>query len=403
MSVKEKVIGISRFEGGRLSFPAAVAVAGEPLAMELADIDDDGSVDCVYVARSQQDVRSFHVLYDVAKPVAGKAESADTNSPDATADVELKRLAANPAGIKVVDVDQDGLNDVLIFVKYELPILVRQVEKRKFEAVASPGAQASLIKDAAVRSIDVADVDGKTGKELLVTQNNFARSMVFADGSWKVIDQYNAKSPENRVVAVATAHLEGGVQDRPQILLLDGQKGRLQILKAGADKTYRFDKELDIGSWSSSGPIKMMLASLTGRAHSPPGIVLFDGEKFAIVLAPRGVSSNKLEQKFSYDTKIKDGSYGLLTTGDINSDGSIDLIMVEYKHNHIEILALDSKGMPVPAMRFKIFEDKTYREARPQQMPPVEPRELKVADVTGDGKADLVTVIHDRIIIYPQD
>ena len=33
----------------------------------------------------------------------------------------------------------------------------------------------------------------------------------------------------------------------------------------------------------------------------------------------------------------------------------------------------------------------------------VEPREMKIADVTGDGKANLVTVIHDRIIIYPQD
>ena len=29
--------------------------------------------------------------------------------------------------------------------------------------------------------------------------------------------------------------------------------------------------------------------------------------------------------------------------------------------------------------------------------------QMTVADVTGDGKDDLVTVIHDRIIIYPQD
>jgi len=35
--------------------------------------------------------------------------------------------------------------------------------------------------------------------------------------------------------------------------------------------------------------------------------------------------------------------------------------------------------------------------------PTVEPRELRIADVTGDGKNDLVTIVHDRIIIYPQD
>lgn len=30
-------------------------------------------------------------------------------------------------------------------------------------------------------------------------------------------------------------------------------------------------------------------------------------------------------------------------------------------------------------------------------------RGLRIADFNGDGKNDLVTVIHDRIIIYPQD
>jgi hypothetical protein len=54
-------------------------------------------------------------------------------------------------------------------------------------------------------------------------------------------------------------------------------------------------------------------------------------------------------------------------------------------------------------MRFKIFEDKGYRDDKNRGRARVEPRELKIADVTGDGKADLVTVIHDRIIIYPQD
>ncbi|GAI40330.1 unnamed protein product, partial [marine sediment metagenome] len=55
---------------------------------------------------------------------------------------------------------------ILIFVSYELPILVRQTEKRKFEVVDSPKAQASLIKDASLRSIALANVDGKAGKEL---------------------------------------------------------------------------------------------------------------------------------------------------------------------------------------------------------------------------------------------
>jgi len=420
LSVKEKVIGISKFTDGRLSFPKALDVAGEPVAMELADIDGDGSVDCVYISRSQQDTRSFRVVYNVASPQSRTDANSDSQ-------IELPRLAANPQGIKVLDVDQDGLKDVLVFVKYELPILIRQTrlgegideakeasetpsrsraDKRKFEVVESPGAQNSLLKEATLRSLSTADIDGKKRDVLLVAQNNFARSLVFADGSWKIIDQYNAKSAENRISAAAAINIYGSKKGKkPEILLLDGQKGRLQILKAGEDNAYHFEKEIDTGVWSGPAGVKMLLASLTGKAGKSwtPEILLFDGEKFAIVKTP-GNPGNfaRLERKFSYETKIKDGSYGILTTGDINGDGVVDIILVEYKNNHIEILTQNPAGNPVPAFAFKVFEDKAYRETR-QPTSGVEPSQLKVADVTGDGKPDLITVIHDRIIIYPQD
>jgi hypothetical protein len=306
--------------------------------------------------------------------------------------------------LKVIDVDQDGLKDVLIFVSYELPILVRQVQKRKFEIVDSPKAQASLIKDASLRSIAVADVDDKAGKELLVAQKNFARSLVFSQGQkWSIIDQYNAKSTENQISAVAAFDIYGeGLESMPAILLLDGRKGQLQILKTGDDKTYRPEKELDIGKWNAATHLKMLFAPLTGNMAK--SLLLFDSGKFALITPPSsGNVTQHLEQSFSYETKIKDGIYGNLTVADINSDDRIDIIMVEYRRNHIEILTLDADAKPIPAMRFKIFEQKSYRDIKGRPKSSVEPRELKVADVTNDGKNDLVTVIHDRIIIYPQD
>jgi len=184
-------------------------------------------------------------------------------------------------------------------------------------------------------------------------------------------------------------------------LLLDGQKGHLQLLKAGEDKTYRFDKQLDVGKWNAVEHLKILFAPFTG--NKVKSILLFDSEKFAIITP--SMQDNvpyHLEQLFSYETKIKDGIYGNLTAGDINSDNQIDIIMVDYKRNHIEILALDSENQPTPAFRFKLFEQKGYRDEK-RGKTNVEPRELKVADVTGDGKNDLITVIHDRIIIYPQD
>ncbi len=411
LSVKEKLIGKTKFAEDRLSFPQPIEVVGEPVAMELADINGDGNVDCVYISKDVNDVRSLKVIYNVAgadkRGKTGKHKGLDVfgETEERGANLELEKLSSDPEGIKVVDVDQDGWQDVLIFVKYEKPILVRQTAKGRFEVVDSPASQASLIKDASLSSVAVADVDGRAGKELLIAQKNFARSLIFADGSrWNVVDQYNARGTQDVISAVAAFDIEQvGPAKRPAILLLDGQKGRLEVLKAGEDGTYRFEKELDVGKWDAGAVhLKMLYAPLTGgEANS---ILLFDGAKFALVTPPsEGGAAQRLEQQFGYETEIKDGTYGNLTAGDINGDGRPDIVMVEYRHKHIEILALDGQSKPIPAMRFKIFEEKSYGDDKRQGESRVEPRELKVADVTGDGKVDLVTVIHDRIIVYPQD
>jgi hypothetical protein len=441
LSVKEKIIGKAEFAEDRLSFPQPIEAVGEPVAMELADINGDGDVDCVYISKDVNDVRNLGVIYNVGRAAGPRAEKSGKTGEHKKLDVfgeveesspelKLEKLSSDPEGIKVVDVDQDGRQDVLIFVKYEKPILVRQTAKGRFEVIDSPAAQASLIKDASLSSVAVADVDGCAGKELLIAQKNFARSLIFAEGrKWGVVDQYNAHSKQDVISTVAAFDIEqapkGGQagpangstsspsraksMERPAILLLDGQRGRLEILKAGEDETYRFEKELDVGKWDvGAGHLKMLFAPLTGgEANS---ILLFDGAKFALITPPPRLlaqssagAAQRLEQQFGYETEIKDGDYGNLTAGDINGDGRPDIVMVESRHRHIEILALDWQFKPIPAMRFKIFEEKGYREDERQGEGRVEPRELKVADVTGDGKADLVTVIHDRIIVYPQD
>ena len=304
-----------------------------------------------------------------------------------------------------MDIDQDALMDVLVFVKYETPILIHQTKKGVFKIIDSPKSNSSLISKASLSSLFAANVDGKKGKELLLAEKNFARSLIFEDGvKWRILDQYNAKSSEDNISTVGTFEIPGWDTDKkPAIMLLDGTKGRLQILKAQNNQAYRFEKQLNVGRWNPASHLKMLFDSFT--PNSAGNILIFDSEKFALITPP--IAENhllELQKQFSYETEIKKGSYGNLACGDINHDKRSDIIMVDYKRNYMEILALDPQYQPVPALRFKIFEKKSYRTGKQNNIGKfsVEPREMKIQDVTADGKKDLITIIHDRIIIYPQ-
>jgi hypothetical protein len=147
--------------------------------------------------------------------------------------------------------------------------------------------------------------------------------------------------------------------------------------------------------------MKICCAALTGSGRED--ILLFDGEKFAVVSRPSTGRLPRLAKRFTYETRIKEGAYAGFAAGDLNSDGRPEIALVEYKGDHLEILALCDDWRPLAAMRFKVFEKKSYRRQRSASKAEAEPRELAIADVTGDGKEDLIAVIHDRIIVYPQD
>jgi len=52
-------------------------------------------------------------------------------------------------------------------------------------------------------------------------------------------------------------------------------------------------------------------------------------------------------------------------------------------------------------MHFTVFEKDAHYQGR--RGSPEEPRETVIADVTGDGKADLILLVHDRVLVYPQE
>jgi len=65
-----------------------------------------------------------------------------------------------------------------------------------------------------------------------------------------------------------------------------------------------------------------------------------------------------------------------------------------------DLVIFDSQHKLIPANRWQVFEERTFRSRRSETP---EPREALVIDVTGDGRNDLVVLVHDRILVYPQE
>jgi hypothetical protein len=101
-----------------------------------------------------------------------------------------------------------------------------------------------------------------------------------------------------------------------------------------------------------------------------------------------------------YETPIKNGYLNDVISGDLDSDGRKDLVFMETAKNHLDLVMFSAAHKLVPADRWQVFEQKSFRPA-PGGF--AEPREAVVADFTGDGKNDLGVVVHDRVLIYPQE
>ena len=83
----------------------------------------------------------------------------------------------------------------------------------------------------------------------------------------------------------------------------------------------------------------------------------------------------------------------------MNGDGFVDIVSLDAGEQMCEILTLSEQSKLLYATGFKVFESKLFTGGEQEEQ---EPSQAVIADVTGDGAADLLLLAHDRVLIYPQ-
>ncbi len=384
LSEDERQIGVTQLdEKGRLPFPTLIPLEGKPLAMAVGQLQTGGKTTLAVIV-DQDGKRSL-----VTRTADGKGRSQKLS----------ENFKSNPSTMTFHDVNQDGLTDLVVLIPYEKIKVLLQVAGKDFdeEDISPPGGS---VEEPWLSSLDV-DGDGKP--ELLLAQKNFVRAVVLKQeapaqsstnqGAWvfSVKEQINGAGSNSRLVGAAA--LPNGTNAVNSLFLLDAERKELTLCERDGAGVWQVvhNVPLPYTDFENIRPLALGGSGLNS--------VAFMGKQ-AVAWMPLGGDVWDYTKLDSYETSIKDGHLNDVVTGDLKHTGRKDLVFMETAKNYLDLVIFDANHKLVPATRWQVFEERSFRSRR-SDLP--EPREALVTDVTGDGKNDLVIVVHDRILVYPQE
>lgn len=384
LSADEKQVGVARLdEKQRLPFPTLIPCDGKPLAMAVGKFQSNGPVTLAVIVDSDGK-RSL-----VTRTADGKSKTQKLS----------ENFKSNPATMAFHDVDQDGLADLVVLIPYEKVKVLRQVVGRDFEEIdiAPPGGALDQ------PWLTVADVDGDGKPELLLPQKNFLRAVVAQREAapsgptnapawiFKVKDQINGSSSNSRITAAAA--VPNGTHGVASLFLLDAERKTLTLSERDSAGVWQVVRNLELPVTEFSS---LQTIALGGPVADAVSLIGLNN------VAWQALSGDvwELKELDGYETPIKDGHLNDVVSGDLNNDGRKDLVFLETAKNYLDLVLFTADHKLVPANRWQVFEERSFHSRR-NDVP--EPREAAVADVTGDHKNDLIVLVHDRIIVYPQE
>jgi hypothetical protein len=322
--------------------------------------------------------------------------TADGNTRTQTLSAQFK---ANPASMTMFDANQDGLADLVVLIPYEKIKVLIQTTNHTFdeEDVLPPGGSSDQ------PWLSAADVDGDGKQELLLAQKNFIRAVVLQPESrnpandakpvwtFHVKDQINGASSSSRIVGAAP--LRNGSNAVASIFLLDSEQKALTLCERDAAGVWQVARNLPLPVTDFSRVQAVSLGATNANS------LAFLGVNAVGTKALHG-DVWELAELDSYETPIPDGHLTDVVAGDLNHAGRKDLVFLETAKNYLDLVSFVPPHKLAPGNRWQVFEERSFRSRRNDDM---EPREALVADVTGHGKNDLIVLVHDRILVYPQE
>jgi hypothetical protein len=402
LSEEEKAVGVSSIGAeGRLDFPRPIpfkTAGATPTLMAFVPLKDNPAL-AVIMKDKRDYTLELHTREGPEGAAPAKGGSPEWRAKIAT--ISLKDVKRDPAAILPYDFDRDGTPDLLILTPGEPMMMVRCTLQ---DGVLTPEKvltkesipQFGLVQAAGPDNTALLDVDGDGKDELLIADANFVRACAYdTKNGWRVVDQVNIPDATTQLVGLALLggdKASGSEAAATRIVAADKANGRLLILARNEAKRWVLRERVRLLGFTV-GPIRAGSFGGDGR----PSILCLSDDAFAVVHL--GGQRPALEQFAAWRVDAENRLEHDMAAGDLNSDGYQDLVVLDAKEQMCQILTFSASRKVYPATEFKVFESRLFTRGESREM---EPSEAIVTDCTGDKKDDLLLVVHDRVIIYPQ-
>ena len=381
VSREERMIGVSRYKDGRLSFPEAYPSDGVPLVVGMGHRSTDGRGHALaYVSTDTQ------VPGSDERTTAITVVDAETRS--VASRFAIESLPDDPSGLRWADANQDGRNDLLLFVRFAPLRVYLQGDDGAFAAFDGPATRSGLTKEAALEDYALADVTGDGKPEVLLAQKTLGRALAIREGQWTVVEQFNAESSDAQLKGLAA--LPGAKAGSPMVATYDRKTGDLLVFERRADGAYAVARDWAIGAFDPTA-----FGDLP-RGAGAADLLIADAQKLARLSPAAAMPS--LVEVHAYETKMKDAWLTDAVSGDVNRDGVADVVLVDSRKANLEVLTTPPSGGFARVLSFQVFQGKRFST---EQDYGTDPREVLVGDLSGDGVDDVALLAHDRLIVYP--